>query len=79
MPHIKLSIFELVWRCLGRGRTPQRERGPHTKERCAEATMMRPFGGTITALGFSASVILMVCLSHTSKTVKKQVYASISA
>ena len=27
--------------------------------------MMRPFGGTITALGFSASVILMVCLYHT--------------
>ena len=40
---------------------------------------MRPFGGTITALGFSASAILMACLYHTSKTVKKRVYASISA
>ena len=34
---------------------------------------MRPFGGTITALGFSASVIPMACLYHTSKTVKKGV------
>ena len=31
---------------------------------------MRPFGGTITALGFSASAILMACLYHTSNTVK---------
>ena len=31
---------------------------------------MMPFGGTITALGFSASAILMACLYHTLNTVK---------
>ena len=84
MLHIKLSTFELVWRCSGRGRTPQRARGPHTKERCAEATIINDNE----ALWRDHNSLRLLCerdsdglpVSYFKKCFKKnRVYASISA